>query len=302
MHSARAASLLALLLLAGGLAAQEQPADPRVAEDPRTVKDPRASGDPRDVTTDPFLAPPGPKLYDALFDAGLDARLAEAFRDNAWNLLDYIDGYCEAWLAMVERGDLETEAGRARIAEVQAKGRRLAALADTAIGTSRFSLYVETFYAWNTEQQTLLREGQALYRQAIEQIRSAPTVQVAQAALTPLNQALSRAQQIDDAWGQVMALSAIGDLQAAAGMLPEARATLREVLRLGRPIRDLDRVWDALSLSYEVAMLTSDYDGAAEALQEQHVIAQDVGDEDIVSHVMRQLVNVEVYRRAASGG
>jgi plasmid maintenance system antidote protein VapI len=293
---------LLVLLLGGGLQAQNDEVDPRLTEDPRETRDPRMESDPREVAIDPLEAPPGPMLYDALYDAELEVRLATVFRENAWSLLSYIDGYCEAWLAMVERGDLETESGRARVEEVKAKGRRLALMADTAIGTSRFGLYVETFYAWNDGQQQLLREGQALYRDAIQQMRSAPSVQAAQTALTPLHQALSRARQISDTWGQAMALAAIGNLQASGGMLPEAHATLGEALRLGREIRDLDSVWDALSLRYELAMATRDYDRAAEALLEQHVIAQDVGDEAVVARVMQQLVNLEVYRRAARGG
>ncbi|MHC5210166.1 MAG: hypothetical protein ACYTG2_05550 [Planctomycetota bacterium] len=298
----RACPVLVLLVLGGSLAAQVDENDPRYVEDPRTANDPRTSSDPRDVQLDPLDSPPGPRLYDALYDAGQEAQLAVVFRENAWSLLEYIDGYCEAWLAMVERGDLETETGRERVEELQARGRRIALMADAAIGTSRFGLYVETFYSWDDEQQKLLREGQALYRQAIEQIRSAPSVEVAQAALTPLNQALGRARQIGDTWGQAVALAAIGDLQAASDLLPEAQATLGEALRIGREIRDLDSVWDALSRRYEVAMRTRDYDGAAEALQEQHVIAQDVGDEDVVGRVMQQLVNVEVYRTAVRGG
>jgi hypothetical protein len=301
MSPARAALLL-LLLSGTSLRAQTDAVDPRQVDDPRTTKDPRAQGDPREVAADPLDSLPGPRLYDALYDAGQEARLAAAFRENAWTILAYIDGYCEAWLAMVERGDGETEKGRERIAELQAKGRRLALLADNAIVTSRFGLYVETFYTWNSEQQRLLREGQALYRDAIQLIRTAPSTAAAQAAMTPLNQALSRARQIGDAWGQAMALAAIGNLQAGAGLLPEAQATLGEALRIGREIRDLDSVWDALSLRYEAAMRTHDDVRAGEALQEQHVIAQDVGDEAVVQRVMQQLVNLEVYRKAASGG
>jgi hypothetical protein len=295
-------ALLALPALTGSARAQVPEGDPRDVEDPRLVTDPRAGGDPREVVADPLEGEPGPKLYDSLYDSGQEARLAGLFRENAWDLLDYIDGHCEAWLGMVERGDAETEAGRARIAEVQARGRKLARVADTAIGTSRFSRYVETFYAWDDEEQRLLREGQALYRQGIQLIRSATSAQAAQAAMTPLHQALSRARRIDDAWGQAMALAAIGNLQADAGMLNEARATLANAVRIGREIRALDSVWEALSRRYEIAMWTQDYDQAEEVLKEQHVIAQDVGDDEVEDRVWQQLVNLDVYRRAARGG
>ncbi len=301
MSAARVLPLLLLALCPAALA-QSGGADPRDAEDPRLGQDPRTISDPRDVKTDPLQDEPGPRLYDALYDAGLEDRLGELFRQNAWDLLGYIDGYCEAWLAMVERGDHRTEAGRARIAEVQAKGRRLAEVADTVLGTSRFALYVETFYGWNEDQQRQLREGQALYRQAIETIRAAPTADVAQSALTPLNQSLSRARQLGDAWGQAMVLTAIGKLQAGAGLLPEAEATLKEATRIGRGIRDLDSVWDALSLRYELAMRQADYDLAEEVLTEQHLISQDVGDETVTQRVWQQLVNLDVYRKAVIGG
>jgi hypothetical protein len=85
-------------------------------------------------------------------------------------------------------------------------------------------------------------------------------------------------------------------------MLNEARATLANAVRIGREIRALDSVWEALSRRYEIAMWTQDYDQAEEVLKEQHVIAQDVGDDEVEDRVWQQLVNLDVYRRAARGG
>jgi hypothetical protein len=298
-------SLLLTMLLAaamsGPVRSQVSEADPRYADDPRQGSDPRGAADPRAGERDPYLEPPGPKLFDLLYEAGDEGRLVEAMRTGAWALLPYIDTHCESWLSMIERGSRETETGRERLAELELKGRKLAALADGTLIDTQFSRYVDAFFGWDEEQQKQLREGQELYRRAVAIVEGAPDPQTAQTAMTPLRQALDRARGLGDLWGQSMTLAVMGTLQAQDGLETECRATMSEALRIGRSIRDMDSVWRALSMIYESAMRTYDFDAARQALQDQYLIATEVGDEAIGDSVLQQLVNLDLVEATERG-
>lgn len=286
-------TLLSLLLLTAVAAAQQTGSDPRDVKDPRDVPDPRDAPDPRGQPQTPFEGLEGRELYEALWKAGDMPRLAQAFKQDGWQILPYIDSHCEGWMALLEQSADQTPDGQRRLAEMQAKGRKLAAVADQALGDTRFAVYVDNFYGWDPEQRRQFREGQKLFGQGAQLASEAETPQQMLNALTSLQQSLERSRPLGDTWGQSMALALIGRIQRENVLKPEARATLAEARRLGREIRDLSSVWDALALLYEMAMLELDHDVAKEALQEQYLIALDMGDEKTGAMITRQLVSLD---------
>ena len=273
------------------------PTDPRSAPDPRTIPDPRDASDPRETaTTDPLLGPPGPELYDALYSTGQDARLKQALGENGWDLLAYIHTQCGAWLAQRDNGDPDSPGKRETLAKLEEKGRKLARMADTSLLDSRFLAYVETVFGWSEEQRQQHRETQELLREGTALMTSARAPNETVAALTPLHKALDRSRQLRDGRTETETLVAIGKVQAALRDEAAARATMQDAVRIGRELRDLDGVWSALSVLYESAVRTRQWDQAEEALQEQYLIAQDVADQATLQRVLRQLIDLEKFR------
>ena len=271
--------------------------DPRTATDPRDIPDPRDATDPRQpAAPDPMLGPPGPELYDALYATGQDARLKQALGENGWDLLAYIHTQCESWLAQRDTGDPASSGKQQQLAQLEEKARKLARMADTALLDSRFQAYVETVLGWSEEQRQKHRESQELLRQGAALMASARDPTETMAALTPLHQALERARQLRDARTETESLVAIGKVLAAQRDETAARATMQDAVRVGRELRDLDGVWDALSVLYESAVRTRQWDQAEAALQEQYLIAQDVADEATLQRVLKQLIDLENFR------
>ena len=303
MIARRTATLV--LLLAGVCAGQQHPGtDPRDVPDPRTVKDPRPTTDPR-TATDPRdtgatatgtgggAQVQGDLLWDSLYASGDEARLATAFKQSGWSILHYVDKHCEGWMSLLEHDAEKSAEGKQKLADMQTKGRKLAAIADRALGDTRFSAYVENFYGWNADQRKSFREGQALYKQGEQIMSEAATPEEQLRALTPLRQSLEHSRPLNDTWGQSMALAAIGRVQELNGQTTEANATMDEARRLGREIRDLSSVWDALAVQYEIAAGDLQYQPAKDALQEQYLIAMDLGDEKTQQLVTRQMVELD---------
>jgi len=267
--------------------------DPRNVPDPRDVPDPRKSGDPRGTPQDPYGQLEGEALYDALYTAGEDGRLAQVLKEDGWNILGYIDKHCEGWLALLESGADQTPEGKAKLAEMQAKGLKLAALADNAMGDTRFTNYVTNFYSWDTEQRKSFREGQDLFRKGAQLFDEAKTPQEAQYAMTSLQQSLEHSRPLSDTWGQSMTLALMGRVQKANGMTDIAAGTMAQARELGRQIRDLSSVWDALAVQYEIAVARRQYPAARTALQEQYLITVDLKDEQAGMMITQQLVDLD---------
>jgi hypothetical protein len=286
-------ALLALLLLAVAAGAQTKESDPRHGKDPQDIPDPREVTDPREAAKDPYAELEGVELYDALYKGGEVGRLKQQFTEDGWEILGYIDSHCENWLALHERKATDSEEGKQAAAELQAKGRKLAEIADDALQTTRLSTYVNTFYGWTPEQQGKFREGQKLYREGSTLCRDAATVEETLAALTPLQQSLARARELGDTWGQSMTLALLGRVQAENGLFAEAAITMKDAVRIGREIRDYDSVWTGLAVLYETAMAQKLYEPAHEALSDQYLIAQEVRDTKTADAIMRQLVELE---------
>jgi hypothetical protein len=291
---ARLLTFAAMAVLLTGLAgAQTKESDPRFGEDPRKGKDPRTGDDPRATAKDPYEGLEGKELLDALVKAGDDARLGEAFREQGWQILGYIDGFCEGWLALKERGALDTETGKKEADEMQATGRRLAVLADQVLGDTRLVAYVTSFYGWSDEQQKRFREGQKLYRDGATLVRQAKSPLEAAEAISPLQQSLGHARALGDTWGQSMALSLIGRVQADNREFQASTATMREAVAVGREIRDLDAVWNGLGTLYENSIEERAYEPAREALQEQYLLAKELGDVGTAEKIVKQLVELD---------
>jgi len=284
---------LSLILLTGAVSAQTSSTDPRAGQDPRTGTDPRKGADPTAAAKDPFEGLAGPELYDALLKADDMGRLGQAFRENGWQILGYIDGFCEGWLALKERGALATDEGKKQAAEMQANGRKLAALADQVLGDTRLVAYVTAFYGWNDEQQKRFREGQKLYREGATLARQAKSPADAANAISPLQQSLGHARALDDTWGQAMALSLMGRIQADNRRFAESTATMKEAVRVGRTIRDIDAVWNGLAVLYENAIAEQAYEPAHEALQDQYLLAQSLNDIETAEKIVVQLVELD---------
>jgi len=283
----------ALALLTAGAVAQVPSSDPRDGEDPRVGEDPRTGEDPRAAEKDPYALLTGKELYDALLKAGEDGKLKQAFHDEGWQILGYIDSRCEGWLALKEGGALATEEGKKQADDMQAEGRRLAAMADLALGDTRLVTYVTNFYGWNDEQQKRFREGQKLYRQAASIAREARSPEEALNALSPLQQSLGHARALGDTWGQTMALTLMGRIQADNKLFTECIATMREAVKLGREIRDIDAVWNGLAVQFETAVLQQQYEPAHDALQEQYLVARQLNDAQTEEKIVKQLVELD---------
>jgi hypothetical protein len=297
MKMFRAAMLV--LALAAVSAAQQEPLspDPRDVPDPRETKDPRKVEDPRGKPLPPggdqYSALQGKELYDALYAEGQETRLVAAFKEDGWNILGYIDSHCENWLALIEKGQDQNEAGKQKLLALQTKGRDLAGIADRALGDTRFSAYVQNFYGWNAEQRKAFREGQALYKEADTILAAAQSPQAALQAVTKLRQSIERSRPLGDTWGQSMALSVLGRIQLDNEQLAEATATMNDAVRLGREIRDLDSVWSGLGVKYQANARQGRFEDAKSALQEQYLIAMDLQDEATQKKVQHQLVELE---------
>jgi hypothetical protein len=296
LHSAFRLILLCtatLSLLAGGAAAQTKETDPRHGEDPRTGADPHKGQDPRAAEKDPYAELEGRELYDALLAAGEEGRLRQVFRDDAWQILGYIDSHCEGWLALKERGALATEEGAKQAADMQATGRKLAEMADQVLGDTRLVAYVTSFYGWNDEQQKRFREGQKLFREGASLYREAKSPAEAMNAISPLQQSLGHARALGDTWGQSMALSLIGRVEADNRHYTESTAALKEAVRIGREIRDIDAVWGGLGALYETAIAEKAYEPARDALQEQYLVAKELNDVATAERIVKQLVDLD---------
>ncbi|HYN63698.1 MAG TPA: hypothetical protein VES36_03760, partial [Candidatus Limnocylindrales bacterium] len=189
-----------------------------------------------------------------------------------------------------------TPAAHDQLVAAEEKGRKLARFADETLVDTRFQKYVDTVFGWSVEQQKQYREGQELYRQGVAIASAAREAREALAALTPLQKALKRARLLGDDRTQSLALLSIGNLQAANRDEQAARDTMHEVLRLGREVRDLDSIWNALSVLYESGIRTLEWNLAEESLQEQYLIARDAGDEQAGQRVLLQLVNLNNFR------
>jgi hypothetical protein len=196
-------------------------------------------------------------------------------------------------MALLESGADQTPEGKAKLAEMQAKGLKLAALADKALGDTRFSNYVTNFYSWDADQRKSFREGQDLYRKGAQLFAEAKTPQEAQYAMTSLQQSLDHSRPLSDTWGQSMTLSLMGRVQKANGMTDVAAGTMAQARELGREIRDLSSVWDALAVQYEIAVARQQYQAARTALQEQYLITVDLKDEQAGMMITQQLVDID---------
>jgi hypothetical protein len=282
-----------LALLTANAGAQLKTSDPRNGVDPRVGEDPRKGDDPRGEPKDPYAQLTGKDLYEAALKAGDDTRLRQAFHDEGWQILSFIDSHCEGWLALKESGALATEDGKKQSDDMQATGRKLAAMADEVLGNTRLVNYVTSFYGWNDEQQKRFREGQKLYKQGATLAHEARTPEEAMNAISPLQQSLGDARALGDTWGQSMALALIGRIQADNKLYPESTATMKEAVKLGREIRDLDSVWAGLAVQYETAIAQQAYEPAHEALQEQYLLAKDLNDTQTEEKIVKQLVELD---------
>jgi tetratricopeptide (TPR) repeat protein len=292
---------LALSFLAGTGAAQDsnpyRQDDPRFGPDPRDTPDPRTARDPREVEQDPHLLPEGRDLFDYLALQSDEGRLRQAMVDNPWIVLQHIEDVCAQRLALTESGPPDTEAGRALALEIEERARHLADLADGGLRDTRYAALVSNRLAWDAEQLALFREWQQLFGHATAIVGEARAPADLDEAMTPLRQGLEQARLLNDPPSSTRTMALIGQIQAANGRFREAEMTMREVVRVGRTIRDFDSVWDALSVVYETSVQAERYEEARDVLRDQYIIAQDTGDADAADRVLRQLVELESFIR-----
>ncbi len=274
--------------------------DPRDAEDPRGLGDPRDAGDPREAERKPgvdeVVTPlEGEELFDELYASGNLAELSVALSEDAWGLSLYIADQCEQWLKQ-SAGLPKTPSPERDAAQVQEdKAREFARLADASLGDTRFGFAADTLLSLNKTDRALHAEQRALLRQAESLLDVAGSRAETLPALTPLRQSLSRAQELQDLWGQGHCLELIGHIQALNGRSADARSTMLEAVRIGRSVRDLDAVWNGLSVITETSMRQQDFHSAKEALQEQHGLSLEIGDLSTARQVLEQLVQLDEY-------
>jgi hypothetical protein len=294
----------AVLLSAPTLSAQVESSDPRDAVDPRSESsDPRDKGDPRQADVD-FQAGvlgdelDGADLFDHLHEKGELAGLSTAIRDEPWELLAYLDSLCEQWIGMVESGDLATPDGLAAADALSEKLEQFARLGDEGLGDTAFEAWVGRVTAWDTEEIATYREAQALYVEGVTLFNEATTPEHALEALTPLRRALSRLQLLGPTWESCMSLTLIGRVQVANGELLGAQETMQDALLMGRSLRDLDAVWNGLTILFQVAIHNGDYDGAEDLLAEQFRISLETGDQATANQVVDRLTQLTEFRDA----
>jgi hypothetical protein len=291
---------LALLMgpLAAAQVAEQDPRygdDPRVGQDPRLGDDPRVGEDPRDVPPDPYTVYEGTELFEALYNAGETGRLKIAMRENAWDLLPWIDSYCDRWLKLAERPEPISQTDLDLMQKAAAKGLELARMADASLGDTRFGFYVDNITSWNDEQRAQFKQEQKSFEMGMKIWRSAGTPADAHAALTPMNQALSHARMLGDTWGEASTYAMIGRIQISTGQLTEGRRSIDHAIRVGRQIRDMDAVWDGLAITYQASVELGSWEAAREALKDQYMISLEVGDEDTTEKLMSALVEYDQY-------
>lgn len=298
------ASLLAVGLgLAAPATASAQFAedDPRFVPDPREARDPRSvERDPRDPFLDPHAVPEGKHLFDMLLAQKDQHRLAMAISENPWITLEYIHGVVQRRLAMTESGSTATVTGMAAAQEVEEQALTLAALADRALGDTRFQLYVRTMLGWDVADIQRHRVVQGQIKRANTILLGATSPDDARRAMTPLKKARETASQIGDTWSHSRALVLMGRIRAAQGSVRETQIYMEDALKVGRAIRDMDSMWEALSTLYEADILRNDFESARERLRDQYLLAQDSQDVESAESVLQQLIDLENLIRSGN--
>ena len=293
---------LALFALAAPAAGQSDETDPRYAKDPRVAEtDPRERADPRQADVDAQASRrneqlTGAALYDDLFERGEFGDLGRAINDRPWELLPYLDGLCEEWLGLESPPGNSAPPTAERAAALRDKIERVAALADRGIGDTAFVAWTARVLAWNAAQVEAYREAQALYVEALALFGNAETVEATKAALTPLQRALDRLRPLGTTWETTMSLTLIGRIQMANHELAAARSTMADALKQGRSLRDLDAVWNGLSVMYDSALADGNFDVAIELLKDQYRISLETGDEATAQQVVSRLVALDAFR------
>ncbi len=301
--------LIVVALCASPLSAQRQDdprvdkTDPRYSEDPRDLADPRKAEDPRAAdakpTLDESLEPlEGRKLFESLYSDGNLVQLGRAMADSPWDVLDYIRDQCDPWLRVPEDGEPAAPPEDDTSPSEDAAARELAQLADSAIGDTRFGYYVDRLLGLGPADKVLHEELEDLLQQGSALVETATTPEETLRALTPLRQSLGRARELDDLWAQSRNLSLIGQIQFWNDRPADARDSMREAVRIGRSIRDLDSVWNGLTVIMQTSIRRQDFEEARSALHEQHDISQQIGDEQTASAVLDQLVQLDLYIEA----
>lgn len=302
MRAALGAAALCVLTLAGAAAAQTGPTDPREAEDPRSAtSDPRSATDPRDAAAIARAAGETEALFgiprfEALWSGGERAALVTAFGEEPWDVLPYLDGIAEAWLAQRESGPAPASGSQAGAVDLKLKLADLAALADQALGDSDFSGWSARLLAWTDDELRAYRGAQASFVEARALYERAGSAAQSRAALTPLNRALTGLRPLGATWETTLALALVARIQIANGELEPARLTCEDLLRLGRSLRDLDAVWNALGVRYQGALADRDYAGAQDLLREQYRISLEIGDEARAQQVAGRLAGLLEFR------
>ncbi len=296
MTSRLSSASLAWLLFAA-LPAGAQVLDPRDVKDPREVADPRDAADPRATTADPREPLAGGKFLDALWAAGDEARLAASLRENAWSAFAYVDAQTAAWLELADRPDAGSAPAQEKLAALATKARRIAELADAALGDTQFSLLVATRLAWTAEQRAGHRQALADLSSGLQLAAGAPSADGQRGALTPLRKAHEALRVLGESHGQARAAVAIARIHFNNGEDAEARMAASGAAPAARAVRDLDLVWDALSLQYESCMRSGPIALAEEALRHQYLIALDLQDQATAAEVLQQLVEVDKLLR-----
>jgi hypothetical protein len=272
--------------------------DPRITEDPRRSSDPRGLADPRDADVKPGIEESqrplvGPDLFDELYENSNHAALSQAMAENPWALTDYIYDQCANWIRLSEDQDGEPVTPTAESKAAETKLRDLARLADVGLGDTRFSYSVDKVCSLSAKDRVLRKEQEQLLDRGAAVIDTAYQRAETLGALTPLRQSLSRAQQIDDLWGQSRSLSLIGRVQSLNDRSAAARASGQEAVRIGRSVRDLESVWNGWAVIMQAAIRQQDFRGAQLALMEQRRISVEIGDEVTAQEIENQVLALE---------
>lgn len=275
--------------------------DPRAGLDPRGTDDPRLGEDPRDAAHDPREAPPELHLHvDTLLDEGQDARLARDLGEATWRVQPVVSQLVEQWIGSVDRPDGgEPPPGEVvKAAELRARGRHLAELADASLRDTRFVFWVDTIHAWGPAEFELLREANEQRKLGDAAVRGALFPGDDLAALTPYTRALELYRRLGDTLGAAEVHAAIGDVHAENARVAEAVDHLQRAEQLGHELKALGAVRPALTSLERLHRRRGDWASQAVVLRRQHALALERGeDEDELRRL--QLATVEAEAKAA---
>jgi tetratricopeptide (TPR) repeat protein len=148
-------------------------------------------------------------IYERAIAAKDEAAISEAFKARRFEVINFIDGFLETWLANIEGSAQEKVAEPKVLLDTALDA---AARADKALGGDGYSRYAKAWAGWTPEQQKQFRQGQGEYGAG----RAAQKEKKLDEAKKQYQASLDLAAPLGDLWGEAQAHQSLGDLAFGA--------------------------------------------------------------------------------------